>query len=703
MFRRTLGIVAAALVQAAHAADPAKGEASYVPAPCGDTLFDDLTFVCKSLQSLEAYGAVDLGGFKCGPAPGRPNACVVATQELFTGIEFTGVEFAGAAAGGGARRSANPKFSLPGSVVALAPKAWNGLGGQGVEMQDAAICLARDLETAPISAEASFADAPVDLSLKQAIRFTHFDPKGRRVEGYHSARLKAPLIGDIELVRQKFQIAAVDSNVMPLNARALDRRIASSHAVLLEAEGAGQSLLVELPSIQVSTPVGPINIKPEMFVGRSAGWVIAPYSNGADPFKRTVFPPPPDGALDMRDVYGRLGGLDYVSKVGGAAAPIVAPVIDKVVLSGNEFVSVAMIRGAGWTSDAGLGSRDPSLSGKAWTLTDSEDRPDADFSKARNDAEKLPTASAIAGADVRYSPLNLLPASIRNNPYIDIEFEIFVKPAIGVQGSSQLHLAFEEGGYFEIGEHETEPGPAPKEPIPGVKPGSLVANHADEQARFSMRSGAQIAAAIGMTGGLDLKVVLDPPVISSKTLVNKHPRFGVVAYEKTSGVAAGDRSAMAISRFGTGKSYAAMTRLTGGALSDGGAFIKACYAAQETSVPIPEEPYYQPGGPEEILEITEIECNICVGLAEDETFIDALGKPQKIEKFYETILPATNNPKPPALQTKCMAAHHIGCHDVCRVNWDKVKAGGDMDLTVTWTAAELAAKGNADYAACSRP
>jgi len=690
------GAAALALGQTAVAADPAKGEASYAPASCNKLLFDDLQFVCKKLEGLEEIFPGGLAGFKCGPAPGQPNACVVATQELFAGVEF---------AGPAALRAGGSKVKLPPVIAKATPKAWNGLGGQGVEMQNAGVCLARELETAPIAASASFDDAPVSLSIDQAVRFTGFDPKARRVSGYHSARLRAPLIGDIELVRQAFAMTAVDQGVLPLNARALDRRIASTHALQFEAEGASQSLLVELPTFQVATPIGPINVKPEMFVGRSAGWVIAPYANGADPIRRIVFPPPPDGALDIRDVYGRLGGLAYIGKVGGAGAPVVAPVIDEIVVgnSGSEFISVAKIRGAGWSSDVGLGSRDPSVSGAVWSPAAEPDRPDADFGKARNSAEKTPTASAIAAADVRYSPLNLLPAAIRDNPYLDIKFDLFVKPAVGVQGSSQLHLAFEEGGFFDSGERETQAGPAPAEAIPGVKPTGGVANRADEKAAFSMRSGAQIAAAIGMTGGLDLKIVLDPPIVSSKTLIDKSPRFGVVAYEKTSDVAKGDRSASAIARYEGGATYSMMTSLKSGAVPDGDGFIKACFAAPKSSKPVAEEPHYEPGNPEDILDITEIECNICVGLAEDESFIDENGKTQKIAKFYETILPATTIPKPAGLHTKCKAAHHIGCHDVCKVDWDKVKAGGGLDLTVTWTAAELAAKGNADYAACARP
>lgn len=685
---------AVALSQAAFAADPAKGEAAYAPAQCQKTLFDDLQFVCEKLETLETLFPGGLAGFKCGPAPGQPNACVVATQEIFTGVEFT-QPLRRAVTGG--------KVTLKGLSARSKPTAWNGLGGQGAEMQDAAICLARELAAAPIAATASFVDAPVDLAIEQSVRFTAFDPTGKRVAGYHSARLKAPLIGDIELVRQRFDMKAVASSVPPPGRFALEQRILSTHALSFEAEGAAQSLLVELPTFQIATPIGPINVKPEMAVGRSAGWVIAPYANGAQPIKRVLFPPPPDGQLDVYDVYGRQGGLDFVSKVGGAAAPIPAPVVDEVIVGSGEFVPVAKIRGAGWSSDVGLGSRDPTLSGKVWDPAAAPARPDADFSKARNDAEKLPTASAIAAADVRYSPLNLLPASIRNNPYIDIQFDLFVKPAIGVQGSSQLHIAVDEGGYFDSGERETVGGPAAIEALPGVKPTASVSNRADEQSGFSMRSGAQLAAAIGMTGGLDLKIVLDPPIVSSKTLVSRHPRFGVIAYEKTSGVAKGDRSAAAISRYEFGKPYASMTSLASGAVADGGAFIKACYAGKASSQPVPEEPFYAPGAPEDILDITEIECNICVGIAEDETYIDENGATQKIAKFYETILPATNNPKPASVRTKCKAAHHIGCHDVCKVDWNKVKAGGEFDLTVTWTASELATQGNVDYFQCQRP
>jgi len=115
--------------------------------------------------------------------------------------------------------------------------------------------------------------------------------------------------------------------------------------------------------------------------------------------------------------------------------------------------------------------------------------------------------------------------------------------------------------------------------------------------------------------------------------------------------------------------------------------IKMCFAKDSETAPMPPEPTYTPGNPEDLVELIEYPCNICVGW-DDIAYQDDENKPQIEKGQVGVILPAPQDGFAPADKWNCKRAVQSGCYDMC-----SMEASGK--LKVLRTAIQMIKSGEA--------
>ncbi len=604
------------------------GKPVVTPVACNDA-FSSVDALCKLFQQF-------------GSAVGckvTANNCVKGTQELYLGAHL----------GGG-----------------NASTMWNGLGGYAIPHTAANLCLLRDMKDAPIVSKAVASTALGNVAMEQTVQFASFDPKTLSWSGYHRGRACVPAIGCLDVFTQKITARAVKSNAPGAKAGAFE--IVSVHGLDVSADGLSQGFAVEIPTLSVVTPYGVVSAKPGFGIARAMGFSLAPYANGN--YRSLVTGP--WGKAKVAEVYGRTPGLK------------VSQLNPTYLATGGSWIDNRTI---GFQSQVGFGSRDVNPKHAVWAPAagDYPARPDEVSGPARSGAEKTPNASMGAEVNIKYSPVELLPEVIRDNPFVKINFSIFAKPLVQTGFSSQFNIL-----NYEIAKGDKLVAPA--------GPIDYRVTSMDQYKGIKIAAASSSVARVALEAGVDLDLRLVVPLPwplddIDVTLINVHPRTTLLE-SVVDGQGQGNRSASATSQASlaghnmNGEWFQSYQRLNGGAAASGRKQVEQCLASPAASAPAPAAPSYQPGKPEDLLKIVKYPCNICVG-TEGFSYQDENNVTHKIPRFLSWLFQASQQNRPAGARWSCTRVSQSGCHDMCHYDTNTNK------LTVEQTAVEMIAAGTA--------
>jgi hypothetical protein len=617
------------------------------PYSCGSDAMSTLLFLCDGLKSI---------GVKSDACTVTGDSCTNASQELFSGL--------------------NIEFATPGNI-----KNWSGFGGTGEAYAIGALCLLKDLKDTPMTSKADAWKGTV--TAETTVGFTSFDPKTLRLEGWHRARACAPVVGCFDGFTQRFTLQSVKTNLANSPEKVGQYQVQSTHALDLTTQGQAQALLVEIPAFEVITPYGKVEAAPHFGYAKAVGWVLAPYAanNLKSTWKNEIAPPVPalmavDSRPHMIDLYGRIPGLKHSQIMPG-------PLPGQGSLVGQRYNP-----SHGWISQAGLGGRTIPEDGIAWKPpagVEYPERPDFAFDPAgpRSDTERTPNLAMGADVKLDYSPTDLLPSWVQKamGGFLTVDFHVWVQPAVATAFSSQLHLMNMEAATW----HAHPQG----SPLPPYSPDTFYQAH-----EFHARAGSSAAAAFKVTAGVDLTIKLEIELVFTtirETLINIHPRYTFVDF-KDDGQNLSKQTAQAGTYtehfLSTGQLFKTYRQLNG-TQSNGVQHIQQCLAAPKTTGAPPPDPTLEPGDPEDLVDMVDWPCNICIGAWDTAGTVKKTGAKVSYPAWVQTIFPAQVNNRPPAVRTRCDAIQHAGCLDRC--SWNKAT----NVLTVVETAQEMFAAGKA--------
>ncbi len=597
------GVIVVSFAFANAAVADENGAMTYQEYKCANSAMSSIVTVCEKVKNV-------FPGVEC---PKTERQCVTAQQEIFTGVTGEG--------------------ATPQNV-----KAWNGQGGGGELYQTVGLCLMRDLATTPMRSKAT-ASLPIgNISAKGLVDYRAFNKEQRTFNGYHRLTAKAPVIGEVDIVTQPFSMRAVSSDVRNRNAKVGEYGVYAAHALAFEADGGAEDFSFEIDSIRVHTPYGTVTPKPRLKLARASGWSLSPYGGS---FTALLNP----GALQMTDVYGRLAGQTLASSLTITEIKPEKFVIDTFC---QDFAASPMCqwpKPTGWASQLMLGSRNVDPNAAAWTAPNGvafPARPDADTAAARGEIEKTPGGHAEAGVKVEYSPVELIPAAIRNNGFTSIDLVIWADPNISVDFASQFNFWNGQGAAWNPALTPPQQFPAPVTPTP-VDVESLQT--------IGVYSGTSVAGRFAVDAGVDLtirfRIPLPRPLKDIKfTIIDIHPRTAFLETEDA-GVHRSEQQALVMSDWQhflrTADLYKVFTPLAGGAVN-GAAYIQKCLADPPPDPKEPEDPSYTPGDPEDLIEFLDMPCNICMGHAEFQ-YLDV--KTQTPLTFEVKTIPGVARKEPP--------------------------------------------------------
>ncbi len=600
---------------------------------CDASVFSAGGFICDLFEKFAGASVCHV----------TANTCTTDGQELFTG--------------------ANIELASPSNI-----KKWTGFGGSGAGYQAAQLCLLRDLKDGPLSTEATAATALGNLSVKQTIQFGSYNRDTFEWTGWQRAQACAPVVGCLDIITQKIRAQAV---ITPLPAGsgkyAGEYAIQSLHGMQMEADGLSQEIKTTIPAIRIDTPYGVIQALPEFAMGRAIGIAQAPWSMGNA--KSSL--PGPWSTAKMYDLYGRYPGMTMTQTYPYFASFSNGTIDNRVI---------------GYYSQVGLGARDANMKSDIWTPpagVEFPPRPDNNLQISRSTPEKGPNGHLNANVKVEYSPTELLPESIRKNPYITIAFKVWAKPLVETAFTTQFDVQ-----HFEIADGRTLLSPGG--PI-DYRPTAM-----DEWKGVNIAAASSAAARVALEAGVDLNLHLKVPLLwplkpIDLDLVDLHPI--VTPLESiVSGYSPGSQTAYAFTEAkasaASGEWFQQYHKFSG-AVPSGKAEVTACLKAPSTSQPPPPAPTYTPGNPQDLTKIIQYPCNICIGMHEYK-WTDNDGKEHVISEFLETLFAADESSMPAAAQWNCDLIAESGCHDICNYNPATKK------LTVAQTAIQLIAAGKAD-------
>lgn len=603
------------------------GKPGVTPIDCGLSLFSSADKVCQLFSIL--------GSDLCTQSISK---CANTTQEIFTG---TNIELGNLST----------------------PKNWTGFGATGSIFTAASLCLLRDLKDAPITSTAIAKTKIGDVKMSQRLQFLSFDRATKVWTGYHIGSACAPAIGCIDMFNQKITVRPVQNNVKGAGKRAGEYEIYTAYGLDVSADAVQQGFNVKIPAFEVPTPYGVVSAHPSFELARTTGMVLAPYANNNSKSLLSGA----WGNAKLLELYGRNAGVE-MTQIAPTYTNVGAGAIDNRVI--------------GYQSQVALGSRSADPKKAVWTPNTNEYpvRPDLDLSTARSANEKTQNAHLAAGLKIQYSPTDLIPAAIRNNRFISLNFGVYVEPKVGTDMTSQVNLLHTE---IAQGKDLLYPG----------GPVDTRLHKMDQYKSFSLSAGSSAAAMFGLFAGIDLVIHLHVPLLITDIdvdLINIHPQTKLLDSVAT-GFAAGNRTAYAKTRIQTANATRQLFQEYKTVLNTtpvGTDHIQQCLAAESASAPPPQEPQYVPGQPSDLMAGVEYPCNVCVGM-NDFSYKDDNNQTQTISGFLQSMFRAHHGSNNSAGRWRCDNVAKTGCYDMCRFN----PANGE--LTVTRTAVEMQQAGQA--------
>lgn len=538
--------------------------------------------------------------------------CWRVTQELFAGTTLRDVENAPAT-------------------------YWNSFGGRGELMAESSLCMLKELaRNGGVKNQATarlFEIFPV--SVKQKLGFLKYDPMARTMDGYQDVNICLPIVGCFTAKESTFHAELKQrSPARPRDLSCGNFPIEDSFALRMTAETSKLAINIKVPDININTPYGPIVVKPMIDYYSDLHAILFPilgetYANVDDEHQ----------TIHLHDVYGRIPG------VGLEVNP-------------KDLTPSGAPLNTGWSSQLGLGGRQPNPNTPQWKKSEDPFRPDFDQQRARNDIERQPTIGAKAEVKVTYRPP--LPAALTDGDPMTTIFEVMAKPLIRAHYSSQFNIFFNEftSDLRDAGSSL-------------LMSSALMASHASAYASFEIEA------------GIDLFIKFTSRFFT-KEIVNIKPRVNLIIAqngdkdEKTVGAATTQYDP----RFSPTPLLDGFTTNASGAQRNPTDYVKECVKRPEPEQPKPVAEFV-PGNPD-ILEHTEFPCNICVGheaVSEGNTFAEA----------YSTLVyPSVTGP----LNWTCNE-YHAGCFDMCAFD------PATNALTVTRTALTLGVRGMPRNVACN--
>lgn len=456
-------------------------------------------------------------------------------------------------------------------LVGPDPMNFCGIGNRGQPMGEAALCLLRDLAEPArgpslggagirLKRQAGLAIGP--LSVEQHVGFIDFSLAARRMRGFHDVSVCAPVLGCISHQVQPF--TATLQQVSGLIGACGDYQFRTPWILRVQTQQLEQNVGLTLPPIPIYTPVGIFRIKPLFSYELNLEAVTSPWAGGNTTTKVNIN----CADYNFHDVVDAPGGI---------------------------FVSLlaATTPGRGWDARLGLGTRDPDPEGQVWVPPAMEfpERPDFDFSVARQQNEKRPTARFHTGIEVTY-PIGDLAAGLAVPPLELRKAEVFVSSALDAAFVSQFALAVDEG---KPGFHDSDCTPA-------------------AQTRLRFQSAIDALAAVLIKAGVRIEFVLDLGFFGEKTF-KFNPTVDVVSPEVVSSSPVVGPDAMAAMRPDktppSAADYFDFVSFSDGA-ENGNAFVDACLVEPP---PPPREvptPVVEPGDPRDLVAPQDFPCNICL-------------------------------------------------------------------------------------------
>lgn len=525
---------------------------------------------------------------------------------------------------------------------------WNGRGGSGDLMANAAICTLRELSPkvpggGPLKSDVSIDIGLGDVKVSQEIGYLEFDRINARFKGYRKVKFTLPVLGTFDAITQNIDLNRVyygtSFNSDPYAGAYL---INYGYGLNLFTEEKDTQLEIKPPSFTIATPIGPFDVQPVFIYGSNTVVADKPF------YKDYTFLTLPEQdneipEIKYSDLYGIIDGVN-------ATTPSVN-------------ISNYKEQRTGWVSQLGLGTRGL-ISQKAWSppKTGTFSRPDygsLDFTDylARSDEENLPTISVKAEGKIKYpkEPSELLPKWVFDLPGVSTTAYIQVTPTIQADASGQFGIVQAEGTNHSLA-------------------GGEFKISSDRLANLGIYSGVKAGASFYVDVLLRIKVTASY-WFGSIDLIDIDPHFPVPLKDgtKSSNVELATAFSSNITYPDFPETLDSLTTFKG-TKPNPAAFIEQCFA-KENEVPpeLPPEPEAEKGKPEDLFKIPW-PCNICIYTkeAKDPITNAVLDKSQS-----EILHPATTAPG-----WKCDSPAKSGCMDMCilKSNGELVVASGPDEI-----------------------
>jgi len=530
-----------------------------------------------------------------------------------------------------------------GSTLVEEGNLWNGRGGSGHLMADAALCTLRELSpkvsnAGPLRSGVDINIGIGDVKVRQEVGYLDFDRVNARFKGYRKMHIELPVLGKFDAVSQNIDLSRVEFgghnfNPFPF---AGGHQILFGYGLNLSTEEKSKSIEIKPPAIEVITPLGPFSVQPvfnyesntgvaDAFVTDHTYWILPPDAQG-------------DVAIKLSDLYGIMPGVENNT-------------------TPKPAVSNFKDGRTGWISQIGLGNRGTGTD-DVWSPPASPfSRPDYDPLGAsdfllyapRSVKENRPAVYAKASAPLKYpaDPYDLLPGWVKplaDSAGIKPTAYIQVTPTIEAGAGGQFGIALSEGtnqrrsGEFDV--------------------------FNDRLAALGIYSGVRAGASFNVDTLLRIKVTAGfntPLGAITKDIIDISPHFpiplaGSKAASKVELASASSTSYSSKPDFPeTLDSLATFKELK----QDPKAFIAQCYAKENEAPPEePPKPEAEKGKPEDFFPDEIWPCNICIAT-------DAVTDSIPPEPAHsDLLLPAQTAPV-----WKCDAEAKSGCMDLCK--WEK--------------------------------
>jgi len=601
----------------------------------GEIVQKDVT--CRSTDILGGVTTADAVSYICTIFDNIPGAscsvdlddCDTWERELFVGTELF---------------SPQP----PPSTV-----SWNGMGGRGRLLGEAAMCALRELSSelsGPLVSERSYSIGLGDVSVRQQVGFVDFEPINPVFRGYRTLSFCAPIIGCFDSVSQPFSVTlAKYSYVGDNKPKSGTYDVYNMYGLDFRVEESDTKIHIEPPSFPVVTPVGVFDVQPK-FDYRAVGnvtWTAFIRGLKNTEIQRLLWFNPTDvtDKVNLADIYGVLEGVDLTTKAR--------------VLSDNR----------GWDSQIALGNRDPSSDAAVWTsnasatlnarpdwMVPNVNQADSDIQIPRISSELVPTVETSARARVTFPEadkiLDFLPSWVKNLPYSPtVEFNIWIEPEFRAAFSGQFNVYAAEATRYS---------------------GENTSGGAQSKTDLLMQTGLGASLGFFVNAGMNLAIVISPPIVGDVTLVNVHPSFKVPLGEtetRNNGEFAYIAPAAEPSVDKSPEFAAGEVRSFGGFTpNDPNAWVDACLdPANEVPTEMPPEPAGEPGDPTLLFDPDTVlwPCNICIGTTNSAVVNDPTTGQQVIVTGEFSLLLESSTV--PSTHWNCDHPFKIGCMDFCKM------------------------------------